>query len=81
MWRLLRQDEPRDCFVATERISGEYVGEGLAAAQLAGATLADLLLGRDTERTRLAWVGPLGRSWPTECQHRPKTDPFPPVEC
>ena len=45
---------------------GGYVGEGVAAAQLAGATLADLILGRDTDLTRLAWVGPLGRSWPPE---------------
>lgn len=46
--------------------AGGYVGEGVAATQLAGATLADLILARDSELTRLAWVGPLGRSWPPE---------------
>jgi glycine/D-amino acid oxidase-like deaminating enzyme len=45
---------------------GGYVGEGVAAANLAGRTLADLIAGRDSELTRLPWVGPLGRSWPPE---------------
>jgi glycine/D-amino acid oxidase-like deaminating enzyme len=45
---------------------GGYVGEGVAAANLAGRTLADLILGRDSELTRLPWVGRLGRSWPPE---------------
>ncbi len=46
--------------------AGGYVGEGVAAANLAGRTLRDLLLGRDTELTRLPWVGPLGRRWEPE---------------
>jgi len=46
--------------------AGGYVGEGVAAANLAGRTLADLIAGRDTELTRLPWVGPMGRSWPPE---------------
>jgi glycine/D-amino acid oxidase-like deaminating enzyme len=46
--------------------AGGYVGEGVAAANLAGRTLRDLLLGRDTELTRLPWVGPLGRGWEPE---------------
>lgn len=46
--------------------AGGYVGEGVAAAQLAGATLADLILRRDSPLTRLAWVGPPGRPWPPE---------------
>ena len=45
---------------------GGYVGEGVAAANLAGRTLADLILSRDSELVRLPWVGPLGRSWPPE---------------
>ncbi len=45
---------------------GGYVGEGVAAANLAGRTLADLILGRDTDLTRLPWVGGLGRPWPPE---------------
>jgi glycine/D-amino acid oxidase-like deaminating enzyme len=46
--------------------AGGYVGEGVAAANLAGRTLRDLLLERDTELTRLPWVGPLGRAWEPE---------------
>ena len=45
---------------------GGYVGEGVAAANLAGRTLRDLLLGRDSELTRLPWVGPFGRTWEPE---------------
>ena len=43
--------------------AGGYVGEGVAAAHLAGRTIADLVLDRDTELTRLPWVGGLGRPW------------------
>jgi glycine/D-amino acid oxidase-like deaminating enzyme len=46
--------------------AGGYVGEGVAGANLAGRTLRDLLLGHDTELTRLPWVGPFGRSWEPE---------------
>jgi glycine/D-amino acid oxidase-like deaminating enzyme len=46
--------------------AGGYVGEGVAAANLAGRTLRDLILGRDTELTRLPWVGPLARPWEPE---------------
>ena len=46
--------------------AGGYVGQGVAAANLAGRTLRDLLLGRDTELTRLPWVGPLERNWEPE---------------
>ncbi len=46
--------------------AGGYVGEGVAAANLAGRTLRDLLLGHDTELTRLPWVGPLPRNWEPE---------------
>jgi glycine/D-amino acid oxidase-like deaminating enzyme len=46
--------------------AGGYVGEGVAATNLAGRTLRDLLLGRDTPLTRLPWVGPLGRLWEPE---------------
>jgi glycine/D-amino acid oxidase-like deaminating enzyme len=45
---------------------GGYVGEGVAAANLAGRTLADLIRGQDTELTRLPWVGPFTGSWPPE---------------
>ena len=45
---------------------GGYVGEGVAAANLAGRTLADLILERETELTTLPWVGSMGRRWPPE---------------
>lgn len=46
--------------------AGGYVGEGVAAANLAGRTLRDLILGHDTELTRLPWVGPFARPWEPE---------------
>jgi glycine/D-amino acid oxidase-like deaminating enzyme len=36
---------------------GGYVGEGVAASNLAGRTLADLILERDTALSNLPWVG------------------------
>jgi glycine/D-amino acid oxidase-like deaminating enzyme len=46
--------------------AGGYVGEGVAAANLAGRTLRDLILGHDTELTRLPWVAPPARPWEPE---------------
>jgi hypothetical protein len=46
--------------------AGGYVGEGVAAANLAGRTLRDLLLGRDTELARLPWVTGPARDWEPE---------------
>jgi glycine/D-amino acid oxidase-like deaminating enzyme len=46
--------------------AGGYVGDGVTTTNLAGRTLADLILGRDTERTRLAWVDHHSRSWEPE---------------
>ena len=37
--------------------AGGYVGEGVAAANLAGRTLRDLLRGERSELTALPWVG------------------------
>jgi glycine/D-amino acid oxidase-like deaminating enzyme len=45
---------------------GGYVGDGVALSGLAGRTLADLLLGRDTDETRLPWVGHRWRKWEPE---------------
>ncbi|MEM7338007.1 MAG: FAD-binding oxidoreductase [Actinomycetota bacterium] len=45
---------------------GGYVGEGVAAANLAGRTMAELILGRDTDRTSLPWVGATARRWEPE---------------
>jgi hypothetical protein len=42
------------------------VGEGVAAANLAGRTLRDLLLGERSELTRLPWVGRAPRRWEPE---------------
>jgi glycine/D-amino acid oxidase-like deaminating enzyme len=46
--------------------AGGYVGLGVAAAQLAGRTLAELVAGVQTERTSLPWVGHRSRSWEPE---------------
>ena len=35
---------------------GGYVGEGVNASHLVGATLADLICGRQTERTEIRWL-------------------------
>jgi glycine/D-amino acid oxidase-like deaminating enzyme len=45
---------------------GGYVGDGVGCSALAGRTLADLLLGRDTELTRLPWVGHRWPQWERE---------------
>jgi glycine/D-amino acid oxidase-like deaminating enzyme len=37
--------------------AGGYVGDGVAMSYLGGRTLADLVVGADTERTASAWVG------------------------
>ena len=46
--------------------AGGYVGSGLAATNLAGRTLAALVLGEDSELTRLPWVGRRVRYWEPE---------------
>jgi glycine/D-amino acid oxidase-like deaminating enzyme len=46
--------------------AGGYVGEGVAASNLAARTLADLVLGRDTELTTLPLVGPSFPAWEAE---------------
>jgi glycine/D-amino acid oxidase-like deaminating enzyme len=65
---------PRDFFpsVGFDRTrgvawAGGYVGEGVAASNLAGRTVADLILERDTNLVRLPWVG----------HHSPKWEPEP----
>lgn len=64
---------PRDWYssVGYERDSGlawagGYVGDGVSTSNLAGRTLRDLILGHDTELTRLPWVGHRSRSWEPE---------------
>lgn len=46
--------------------AGGYVGTGVATTNLAGRTLRDLILGRDTELTRMGWVGRRARRWEPE---------------
>jgi glycine/D-amino acid oxidase-like deaminating enzyme len=46
--------------------AGGYVGTGVTATNLAGRTLADLVLRRDTELTRLPWVGHRAKRWEVE---------------
>jgi glycine/D-amino acid oxidase-like deaminating enzyme len=46
--------------------AGGYVGQGVGAAHLAGRTLRDLVLGEDSELTRLPWVGHAARRWEPE---------------
>ena len=46
--------------------AGGYAGEGVAASNLAGRTLRDLILGHDSELVRLPWVGQPARNWEPE---------------
>ena len=46
--------------------AGGYVGDGVATTNLAGRTLADLIIGRHTDLTRLLWVGHRSRRWEPE---------------
>ncbi len=46
--------------------AGGYAGEGVAASNLAGRTLADLVVKRTTDLTKLPWVGHRSPSWPPE---------------
>lgn len=47
--------------------AGGYIGDGVSTANLAGRTLTDLVLRRESELTRLPWVG----------HHCPKWEPEP----
>jgi glycine/D-amino acid oxidase-like deaminating enzyme len=64
---------PRDWYssVGFDRSSriawaGGYAGDGVATANLAGRTLADLIVGRDSDLSRLPWVGHRSRRWEPE---------------
>ena len=64
---------PRDWFssVGLERSTGlawagGYVGDGVSTTNLAGRTLRDLILGRESELTKLPWVNHRSRSWEPE---------------
>lgn len=51
---------PAVCFNQNNHVgwAGGYFGDGVGASNLAGRTLADLVLGRDTERSNAMWVNP-----------------------
>jgi glycine/D-amino acid oxidase-like deaminating enzyme len=64
---------PRDWFssVGFDRVSGAawaggYAGDGVSTTNLAGRTLRDLILGRDSALVRLPWVGHNSRRWEPE---------------
>jgi glycine/D-amino acid oxidase-like deaminating enzyme len=46
--------------------AGGYVGDGVATTNLAGRTLADLVLGTGSDLTRLPWVNHRSPRWETE---------------
>jgi glycine/D-amino acid oxidase-like deaminating enzyme len=46
--------------------AGGYVGDGVGTTNLAGRTLADLVLRRETELTALPWVGHRSPRWEPE---------------
>jgi glycine/D-amino acid oxidase-like deaminating enzyme len=46
--------------------AGGYVGDGVALANLAGRTLADLIRGEESDVTRLPWVQHRSRPWEPE---------------
>ncbi len=46
--------------------AGGYVGDGVATSNLAGRTVADLVLGRESGLTRLPWVRRRTRRWEPE---------------
>ncbi len=46
--------------------AGGYVGDGVSTTNLAGRTLRDLILRRDTDLTALPWVGHRSKRWEPE---------------
>jgi glycine/D-amino acid oxidase-like deaminating enzyme len=64
---------PRDwhCSVGLDRASGlawagGYVGDGVATSNLAGRTIADLVVGAHSELVELPWVGHRSPAWEPE---------------
>ena len=46
--------------------AGGYVGDGVSTTNLAGRTLADLILETDSDLTRLPWVNHRSPRWEAE---------------
>jgi glycine/D-amino acid oxidase-like deaminating enzyme len=63
-----RHWRPGVCFDPQTRTgwAGGYVGEGVAASNLAGRIMADLVLERQTALGELPWVGDRARRWEPE---------------
>lgn len=63
-----RDWHPSVRFDRTSRLAtaGGYAGDGVAAAHLAGRTLAELITGNESERTSLPWVHHHSPLWETE---------------
>jgi glycine/D-amino acid oxidase-like deaminating enzyme len=61
-WSMSIDFDPRTRF----GFAGGYSGHGVVASNIAGRTLADLVLARDTELVRLPWVGHRSRRWEPE---------------
>ena len=65
-----RSLRPSVCYDAQRGFgwAGGYFGNGVAACHLAGRTLSDLVIGRDSERVRTPWVNPpeAARHWEPE---------------
>jgi glycine/D-amino acid oxidase-like deaminating enzyme len=64
---------PRDWYpsVGFDRVTGVawaggYVGDGVSTTNLAGRTIADLVLGHDSDLVRLPWVGHVSPRWEPE---------------
>lgn len=64
---------PRDWSACVNYVSstgmgyaGGYVGTGVTATNLAGRTLTDLILGKETHLTNLPWVNHYARKWEFE---------------
>lgn len=51
---------------AKQAWAGGYVGDGVGTTNLAGRTLRDLILGRETDLTTLPWVDHRSPSWEPE---------------
>jgi glycine/D-amino acid oxidase-like deaminating enzyme len=67
IWGASRDFCPVVSFDARTRVgwAGGY-GDGVGASNLAGRTLADLVLGRDTELAHSGWVNHHAGAWPPE---------------
>jgi len=46
--------------------AGGYTGHGVAASNISGRTLADLILGRDSDLVTMPWVAHRSRAWEPE---------------